>query len=102
MNFTELEAMEFRRREAGYLVTWECRENGLLRSDHCPDPHRGDSALGVHAAWELAERVARAIPNAVNIYVVHAEDFRPVSNYRERMLRPWGWCRTNRPVQGLT
>lgn len=85
MRLADLDALE--RKTGGFRVSFERREGGMLASDHIPardEPAIEDEA----AAWVLAERVAQAGRGSfVNIYVVHATGWKPVADYRSRMLR---------------
>jgi hypothetical protein len=73
----------------GYVVTFETRVRGGLLSDHFPDVHAGEPGItSEEEAWDLAGRFARAEHKAevVNVYVVHANNFMPVSGYDGRTL----------------
>jgi hypothetical protein len=85
MKLSELEGLE---RQGGFRVAFEVRDNGMLRSDLCPE--REEPACRTEQeAWALAERVARTGSHIVSVYVVHAKTFVPVEGYRGRMLKPY-------------
>jgi hypothetical protein len=72
----------------GFRVSWELRDGNVLRSDYMPD--RGEVPIQTEEeAWAWAQRVANALPLAVNIYVVRAKDFTPVKGYEDRKIRPY-------------
>lgn len=73
-------------RPQGFLVSWEWRENGLLRSDHTPDTTLDEKPFPtLDEAQGFAGEMARKAPeNVVNIKVVRANDFVPVSDGKFR------------------
>ena len=74
----------------GYMVSFEVREHGILRSDHFPDKHAGEQLIKTEdEAWELAMRFHKAAgDDYVNIYVTD-QDFHPVKNYNEKRMNKW-------------
>jgi hypothetical protein len=89
-----MDVIEGRTGRKGYVVKFEVRENGMLRSDHFPDVLRGEPGIDTEeAAWNLAQAFAnKSGADFVNIYVCRARDFMPVEGYGERTIRPYGWC----------
>ena len=77
-------------KENGYMVSFEVRERGVLRSDHFPDKHANELLIPTEEeAWNLAERFAKATGSeVVNIYVIdHA--FSPVKGYTNKKLKTY-------------
>ena len=75
MRVAELDALEGVGR--GYRVSFERRDGRLLRSDLIPD--RAEEPIrSLDDAYRMAERVARTVPNAVNIRPIFADNFTPV------------------------
>lgn len=76
------------KKEEGFMVGFELREGGMLKSDNFPDKHAGEDLIPTEAeAWELAERFARATGNdVVNIYVKDNK-FNPVQGYTSKKIR---------------
>ena len=72
----------------GFAVTFEVREDSMLRSDSFPDTRTGETPIPDEAtAWDLANRFNRATKkDIVNIYVINAEDRTPVSDYLSKIL----------------
>jgi len=72
----------------GYMVSFEVKEGGVLRSDYFPDKHAGETLIASEeTAWILAEQFAEASDdNHVNIYVID-ETFSPVRGYSERKMK---------------
>lgn len=72
----------------GYLVSFEHRRNGFLRSDSFPDIRAGEPAIETEeAAWDLAAKFAIGNQSKyVNVYVIRACNYRPVDGYEERMF----------------
>lgn len=69
----------------GYMVSFERREHGVLRSNYFPDKHAGEPLIKTEEeAWELAERFDNAT-SYVNIYVVD-QRFVPVDGYKLKEL----------------
>jgi hypothetical protein len=82
--------IEGKTRREGYAVSFEVWERGMLRSDHFPDLHGGESGIPTEEeAWALAASFAHAKQRdeVVNVYVIRAADFSPVEGYRSRMLK---------------
>ncbi len=74
-------------RLAGYRVSFEIKDGGVLRSDYFPD--KDETALKTEdEAWEWAARFAFAgkNKNIVNVYVISANDFNPAPGYEKRKL----------------
>jgi len=71
----------------GFMVAFELKFEGMLRSDHFPDKHAGEPLITTEAeAWELAKAFAEnMVGKAVNIYVVN-HNFAPVPNYKTRYI----------------
>jgi hypothetical protein len=72
----------------GYMVSFEKREGGVLRSDYFPDKHAGEELIKTEEeAWRLARLFASSTDDSiVNIYVV-GSDFIPVAGYSEKKLK---------------
>jgi len=84
-----IEAVE--KAKTGYLVHFEHRGDGVLRSDYFPAIQEGEKPFSnSEVAWDYAERFAKAMTSArcVNVYVTQA-DFTPVDDYRRRLQNPW-------------
>ena len=87
MKLAELQERIKRRARPGWRVHFERPEGSGWLSDMIPD--RDEPAIAEEdRAWELASEVAAAFPDAVNIYVIRADDFTPIPDYRKRMIRP--------------
>lgn len=76
--------------ESGYMVHFEERNGGILKSDHFPDKHAGEELIKtLDGAWELAERFAKACVknkfDIVNVYVID-HTFSPVAGYDDKKL----------------
>ena len=73
--------------EGGYMVSFEWKEGGMLRSDHFPDKHAGEPLIPTEQeAWMLATEFARKMRGkVVNLYVLRA-NFSPVDGYRTRYI----------------
>ena len=74
---------------SGYVVCFEVRSHGVLTSDHFPNVHAGEAGIATEdLAWELAGKFARAQHTApvVNVFVRHASNFCPVTDYQSRKL----------------
>ena len=71
----------------GYMVSFERREHGVLRSDYFPDKHAGEPLIKTEEeAWELAKRFDEATSDDyVNIYVIN-QSFVPVNKYDLKKL----------------
>ncbi len=81
-----LEAKRLMQAAAGYRVSFEKREGGMLYSDHFPDRDE-PPIVTLDDAWRLAEDWAKVDPNTyVNVYVVNALDWVPVDGYNDRKL----------------
>jgi len=80
-------ARELIRGAAGYRVTFEVIEGSILRSDHFPDNDE-DTIPIEEEAWQLARLFAKAREKEgiVNVYVVHGDDYTPVTGYKEKEL----------------
>ena len=76
------------KREKGYMVSFEVREGGLLRSDHFPDKEADELLIPTEEeAWRLAERFAKATgDDIVNIYIID-NTFSPVADYDKKKLK---------------
>ena len=76
--------------EKGYMVSFEVRENSVLRSDHFPDKHANESLIPtLKEAWDLAERFANTTGSeVVNIYVID-HTFSPVKGYANKKLKSY-------------
>ena len=73
----------------GYMVSFEVRVSGILRSDHFPDPHDGEPLIKTESkAWDLATEFSKVSTCNVNIYVTD-QTFSPVKDYKERMLNKY-------------
>jgi hypothetical protein len=87
MKFKEAVAIMDETQEAGFMVSFEWAEKGMLRGDHFPDKHAGEELIKTGVlAWELAHQFAKnTYGKCVNIYVTKA-DFSPVDGYRKKMI----------------
>jgi hypothetical protein len=76
--------------QKGFMVEFEKRVSGMLRSGHFPDKHAGKLLIKTEEeAWESARRFARDnSQDHVNIYVID-QDFRPVKGFYEKILRKY-------------
>jgi hypothetical protein len=84
-----IEALEAIRGEPRrYIVSFEVRERGMLKSDHFPDVREGEEGIeSLEEAWRLAQAFASARKqDVVNVCVSHAENFAPVEGYQERVI----------------
>jgi len=74
----------------GFMVAFEKIDGYILRSDHFPDKHAGESLIPTEEeAWELAGRFADKTKNScVNFYVIK-HDFTPVEGYKNRKIRDY-------------
>lgn len=81
-------AMKIINKTPKYMVSFEWKEGGMLRSDYFPDKHAGEALIATEEeAWILAQKFAdKTKGDAVNIYVV-GSDFTPVDNYEERFIK---------------
>lgn len=72
----------------GYLVSFEWREDGMLRSDHFPDVHGGEPPLPTEKeAWMLATKFALATRGKTcNLYVIEYPSFTPVKGYESKKI----------------
>ena len=72
----------------GYMVTFEWIEGGILRSDHFPDKHAGETLIKTEGeAWEMAVRFAyQTKGRTCNVYVIDSS-FGPVGGYKEREIK---------------
>lgn len=89
MKFEEaLKIINRKRKKEGYMVSFEVKEKGTLRSDHFPDKHAGEPLIKTESeAWLLAAAFAvSSDDNICNIYVVDS-DFSPVKNYDSKKLK---------------
>lgn len=89
MKFKEaLDIINGIKKKEGYMVSFEVKERGILRSDYFPDKHAGEPLIPTEEeAWELAEQFAKATDgDVVNIYVIH-HTFYPVKGYASKMLK---------------
>lgn len=71
----------------GYMVSFEKKEGGMLRSDYFPDKHAGEVLIKTEEeAWELAKRFAsKTKGKCVNIYVI-GSNFVPVIGYEMKRI----------------
>lgn len=83
------DAMDRMEHSEGYRVHFERRENGMLASDYFPE--RDEPAIAdLEEAWKLAASWSRVDLHAfVNIYVIKAFDWTPVTGYDERKLNSY-------------
>lgn len=61
---------------SGYMVSFEWCGDGMLRSDHFPDKHAGESLIDTEEeAWILANKFAKKMRGRVcNLYII-GDDF---------------------------
>jgi hypothetical protein len=78
------------KKEKSYMVSFEVRERGFLRSDYFPDKHADELLIPTEEeAWDLAERFAKATgSDVVNIYVID-NTFSPVKGYDKKKLKSY-------------
>lgn len=76
--------------EKGYMVSFEVRGGGVLRSDHFPDKHAGEPLISTESeAWELSEKFAKSTgDNYLNIYVI-GDNFCPVKGYSNKKFKSY-------------
>jgi hypothetical protein len=87
MKLSNMKHLLARADNPGYRVSFEVREGFVRRSDHVPECNE-EPFITESEAWEFARRMDKCAPkNFVNIYVVSAADWSPVTDYRERMYR---------------
>lgn len=88
MKLNEALAIINGKKRKGYMVHFEVREGGVLRSDYFPDKHEREPLIQTEEeAWSLAKRFADSTDeNTVNIYVVD-NTFSPVSGYDNKRLK---------------
>lgn len=72
----------------GFMVSFEWKRDGMLKSDHFPDKHAGEKLIETEEeAWELAIKFAsRTKGKCVNVYVTKS-DFVPVEGYSLRCIK---------------
>lgn len=83
-----MQIMEDAPKLGGFLVNFEKVAGGMLHSDYFPDVRAGEPPIPDEGeAWKMAAQfAAKTRLQCVNIYVVRADNFRPVSGYRERLI----------------
>lgn len=83
-----LSVMTGKVKPAGFMVTFEHVEGNMLRSDHFPDVHCGETPIETEElAWALAATFAsKTVGKCVNVYVIRREDFTPVPGYKSRLI----------------
>jgi hypothetical protein len=71
----------------GFMVSFEWKEGGILRSDYFPEKHAGEPLIKTEKeAWMLASEFARKTRGkVVSLYVVDSS-FKPVANYRLKYI----------------
>ncbi len=86
MKMAEAEAI-MRNEPNGFMVSFDWKDGGILRSDHFPDKHGGEPLIPTEKeAWLMAAEFARAMRGkVVNIYVTKS-DFVPVDDYRKKYI----------------
>ena len=75
--------------EKGFMVSFEERGNGLLKSNHFPERRSGEDLIETEEeAWDLANKFANAtdVSKYVNIYVTDAS-YKPVKGYEQKIIR---------------
>ena len=82
------DAKEMIRNRSGFRVSFDIRENGLLKSDHVPERYETPFSTE-DEAWEFARKLS-PIPGVVNIYVIYASTWQPVEGYYSKMLNKHG------------
>lgn len=82
-----------KKRENGFMVSFEVRKGHGLTSDHFPDKHAGEPLIPTEEeAWNLAKRFAKTTEsNIENIYVIDS-NFRPVKGYENMRLKKSNNC----------
>lgn len=82
------EAMTIINKPNGFMVSFEKREGGLLKSDHFPDKLGGETLISTEdEAWILALKFANATSSDyVNIYVID-DNFKPVIGYNDKKFK---------------
>lgn len=90
MTLKEAKAIIDTSKRTGYCVSFEENDDRLLRGGIFPDPRTGEEALETEdIAWELAREFAAADKRYVNVYVIHANGFTPVSGYESKIFNPY-------------
>ena len=78
----------YEKRVRGFLVAFEKKDNGMLVSDSFPDKQFESVIPTEEEAWKLAKRFADAAAwRYTNIYVVYAEDYTPVPDYKNKAIK---------------
>lgn len=79
---------KFNNKPKGFMVSFLWIADGFLKSDHFPEPHNGEKLIeSEQKAWELANAFAPSTKGKTcDIYVVD-EEFRPVTNYKDRRIK---------------
>lgn len=87
MKMAEAQAIIDGKNTGGFMVSFEWKEGGMLRSDYFPDKHGGETLISTEKeAWILAAEFARAMRGkVVNLYVIKS-DFVPVDDYRKKYI----------------
>ena len=72
----------------GFMISFEWKEGGILRSDYFPDKHAGEKLIETEReAWDQARKfAAKTTGKCVNIYVINGNDFTPVKGYETHMI----------------
>ena len=88
MKFEEAMSIIDKKEKTGFMVSFEVRERGILRSDYFPDKHDGEPLIQTEEeAWDLAKRFGSSTDdNHVNIYVIDSS-FSPVMGYEQKKLK---------------
>jgi len=68
---------------SGFMVSFEWKIGGILRSDYFPDKYVGEELIeSEKEAWILAKRFANSTKGkCINIYVIDS-NFTPVEGYK--------------------
>lgn len=80
----------YKNENTGFMVSFEIREGGVLRSDYFPDKHSGEQLIETEEeAWELARKFASSTNKTyVNIYVID-HTFSPVRGYENKKIKSY-------------
>ncbi len=72
----------------GFMVHFEWKKDGFLRSDYFPDKHAGEILIKTEKeAWILAREFSKKTKGkSVNLYVID-QTFHPVSGYRSKYIK---------------
>lgn len=75
------------KKSTGFMVHFDWRGDGFLKSDHFPDKHAGEELIPTETeAWLLAIKFSKAMKCEIcNVYVVDAV-FSPVDDHIKKLI----------------